>query len=65
MEKGKTYVGVEGVAIKVPSVNQFDRFAFILGPGAAVCQWSKECECNDGKDDKYCSCSIANRWGVS
>ena len=34
-----TYIGVESVAIEVPSIEQLDLPARLLSPWIAVCQW--------------------------
>jgi hypothetical protein len=46
---GMTYIGVESVAIKVPSVEQLDLLTRLLSPWIAVCQWRVHRERRDAE----------------
>jgi len=47
MKEDRTYAVVEIVAVPVPSLQEFDLVALILGPGVAIRQWSVKGEYDD------------------
>ena len=55
-----TYIGVESIAIKVPSVEQLDLFTRLLSPWIAICQWRKQRECSDAERQEQNNQSSAN-----
>lgn len=58
----RTYVVVEGVAIKVPGAQELHLPASILRPGVAVDKRGVESECEDARRQEQAHQKLANHW---